>query len=427
MIPNAVVYAGLAGTLLSLIVATATNNWQPRVFFLLALRLAIGWHFFFEGMHKIHSHAVGPTETNRPFSSEPYFKASQTEVGAMMRKEFDDPQFVIASKVRANRESVPGGFDKRPAAEQAAECPKAVADQIDAVPTGEEGPNLKTAAKATYARWVFGVDGRPTKVKFVTGDVSLTAPQRLAHIDWLRGEVKASESRRDVQIGNGNGVEMKRAAELRTELVTAESDLAKDANAFVAELKTQVNGGKPVGDLAALATDLASDDATLREAAEKVFRERLNEKEVASLTEASKTLKDFKSPDWQKRIDAQFTVNELVRKATPKPGQRLDTLTSYFIAAVGGCLLAGLLTRLSCVLGAGFLFVTYLTFPAYPWLPQPPNTEGNPLFVNKNIIEALALLALACFPTGRWLGLDAIIYRVVFRKEDPAQTNGTPV
>ena len=351
MIPNAVVYAGLAGTLLSLVVATATNHWQPRVFFLLALRLAIGWHFFFEGMHKIHSHAVGPTETNRPFSSEPYFKASQTDVGAMMRKEFDDPAAVIAARVKAPRESVPAGFDKRPAEEQAADCPKAVADEIDAVP-GDAA--LKTAAKATYARWVFGVDGRPAKVKFVTGDVSLTAPQRLAHLDWLRNEVKAADARRDVHIGNGNGVEMKRAAELRTELVTAESDLAKDANAFVKELVTQVNGGKPV--------------------------------------EEPKSAKN---------------------------GERLDTFTMWFIAGVGGCLLAGLLTRLSCVLAAGFLFVTYLTFPAYPWLPQPPNTEGNPLFVNKNVIEALALLALACFPTGRWLGLDAIIYRVVFRKEDP--------
>lgn len=416
MIPNAVVYAGLAGTVLSLVVATATHNWQPRVFFLLALRLAIGWHFFFEGMHKIHSHAVGPTETNKPFSSEPYFKASQTDVGAMMRKEFDDPHAVIAAKVRTGRDSTPAGFDQRSAAEQAAECPKAVADEIDAVDTGKPDPALKTAAKATYARWVFGVDGRPAKVKFVSGDVSLTGPQRLSHIEWLRGEVKAIEGRREVGLGNGNGTEMKRAAELRTELANAESDLAKDANAFVAELKTQLNDGKPVGELASLVNDLADDDAGKRERAEQAFRGKLGPADFDALRTAAA---DAKSPDWRKRHESQFTISTLVKKASPKPGQWRDDLTSYFIAAVGGCLLAGLLTRLSCVLAAGFLAVTYLTFPAYPWLPQPPNTEGNPLFVNKNVIELLALLALACFPTGRWLGLDAIIYRVIFRKEDP--------
>jgi hypothetical protein len=63
------------------------------------------------------------------------------------------------------------------------------------------------------------------------------------------------------------------------------------------------------------------------------------------------------------------------------------------------------------LLAAGFLVMTYLAFPAFPWYPIPPNTEGNPLFINKNIIETLALLALACMPTGRWLGLDALVLR----------------
>ena len=72
-----VMYAGLAGVVLSLLVATAYQKWSPRVFFLLALRLAIGWHFLFEGLHKVNSHLVGPTETNKPFSSEPYFRAAR--------------------------------------------------------------------------------------------------------------------------------------------------------------------------------------------------------------------------------------------------------------------------------------------------------------------------------------------------------------
>ena len=65
---------------------------------------------------------------------------------------------------------------------------------------------------------------------------------------------------------------------------------------------------------------------------------------------------------------------------------------------VGACLLAGLFTRLACLVGAGFLVMTYLTHPPFPWYPLPPNTEGNPLFVNKNVIEALALLVLAMLP-----------------------------
>jgi uncharacterized membrane protein YphA (DoxX/SURF4 family) len=46
-------------------------NTLTRVFLVL-LRLAIGWHFFFEGMEKINSLSVGETTTNRPFSSAGY-------------------------------------------------------------------------------------------------------------------------------------------------------------------------------------------------------------------------------------------------------------------------------------------------------------------------------------------------------------------
>src|SRR5438067_8897157 len=151
-IPLAVLYAGLAGTVLALVVATATNNWSLRVFFLLALRLAIGWHFLFEGLHKIHSHTVGPTDTNRPFSSEPYFKQSPTWFGAQVRKRLDDPQAVIAAKLTPTRSITPQEFAALSVEEQAAACPPAVAAELDALTdraaeaireSGEEA--LKTA------------------------------------------------------------------------------------------------------------------------------------------------------------------------------------------------------------------------------------------------------------------------------------------
>ena len=38
--------------------------------------MAIGWHFLFEGLGKIQSHYIGPTETNRPFTSEDVLRTS---------------------------------------------------------------------------------------------------------------------------------------------------------------------------------------------------------------------------------------------------------------------------------------------------------------------------------------------------------------
>jgi uncharacterized membrane protein YphA (DoxX/SURF4 family) len=429
-IPLAVVYAGLAGTVLSLIVATATNKWSPRVFFLLALRLAIGWHFAFEGLHKIHSYYTGPTETNRlsearrPFSSEPYFKVAPGPLGAKMRKEFSDPGAEIETKVKAPEDIKPANFAKLPVAEQAAKCPEAIAKQLDvleenaqksvqtdaekdtkAATTAEEkavkdaaaaedkavkaaktdeekakaktdadkirakaktdadkarlaaqkkaesfqeaGKELVTAAKAAYARWVYGVDPRECKVKGISGDLPLlTAPQRLEHLEWVRQQAKAAEARETNGLGNGNGIDINRVAEFRMDALTAEIELARDANAFVAELKKDLNGGKVIEE-----------------------------------------------------------------PTEPSRGQLIDRVTMWFLLTVGVCLMAGLFTRVACVLAAGFLVMTYLAHPAFPWYPQPPNTEGNPVFVNKNVIEALALLALACYPTGRWLGLDALVLR----------------
>src|SRR5262249_39643557 len=101
LLPNQLVYAMFAGVLLALLVAWATNKWSLKVFFLLALRVAIGWHSLFEGMHKLHSHAVGPTETNRPFSSEPYFNAAEGPLGEVMKKRYlGDPDAAIAANLK---------------------------------------------------------------------------------------------------------------------------------------------------------------------------------------------------------------------------------------------------------------------------------------------------------------------------------------
>ena len=443
-LPIQVLYAGLAGTLLALLVATAMNRWSLRVFFLLALRLAIGWHFLFEGLHKVNSHAVGETvvslsggetEKRKPFSSEGYFRNAPGPVAAYMANQFGNPSAVIAAKVKAPKKISPEAFDKLSAEEQAAECPPAVAAQFDALEekadaavaamkaAGEkeriaangkeqkalkeiearlaeelktattplekkqaevkaaearreakeaaatprknaqakansyaDGKALFTAVKATYARWVYGVESRDTNVKGVLGDAaSLSGPERLQHIESLRRELKAADELKAAGLGQGHGIEIKRAAELRADLVAAETALARDANTFIAELKQVLNGGKPVED-----------------------------------------------PAEQTR------------------GQLMDKVTMWFLVAVGVCLMAGLFTRFACVLGAGFLVMTYLTYPPFPWYPLPPNTEGNPLFINKNVIECLALLVLATFPTGRWMGLDALIARLRGRRYNDA-------
>ncbi|MGL6097680.1 MAG: DoxX family protein [Fimbriiglobus sp.] len=379
-IPQPVIQAGLAGTVIALFVAVATNNWSPRVLALLALRLAIGWHFLFEGLHKVHSTYVGPTDTNRVFSSEIYFVAAEGPLGEQMRKQWiGDPDAEIAARIAPQQSKIPA-FDQLPPAEQAALCPKAVADVFakiadeklsaaeSAVTKAAEelaaatddakkaaAAEKKSAAERTvgllknnaedlrarYARWVYGADRRDTKVKFVTTDVPLGVPDRLDLIELLRTQVRTAEDESAADLGHGYGTAQKRAAAARADLTAAKNELVKEADAFRDEL-TKLAGG---------------------------------------------------SPD----------------VVPPKKILTLDWLTRWGITAIGAGLLLGLFTRVWCVAGAGFLVLTYLSHPTVPWLPLPPMTEGNPLFVNKNLIEALALVVLATYPTGRWLGLDALL------------------
>jgi uncharacterized membrane protein YphA (DoxX/SURF4 family) len=87
----------------------------------------------------------------------------------------------------------------------------------------------------------------------------------------------------------------------------------------------------------------------------------------------------------------------------------LDWSTRWFLLVVGCLLMVGLFSRLSCFAAAGFLLLTVLTQPSLPWIPAPPNSEGNYLVVNKNVIEMVALLVLMTTRSGRWFGLDAVV------------------
>jgi uncharacterized membrane protein YphA (DoxX/SURF4 family) len=87
----------------------------------------------------------------------------------------------------------------------------------------------------------------------------------------------------------------------------------------------------------------------------------------------------------------------------------VDFQVRWALVLVGACLLLGLFTRTACVGGALLLLSFYLAVPPLPGVPENLRVEGYP-FVNKNLIELLALLTLATTASGRWVGLDSLIH-----------------
>ncbi|MGH9341206.1 MAG: DoxX family membrane protein [Acidobacteriota bacterium] len=88
-----------------------------------------------------------------------------------------------------------------------------------------------------------------------------------------------------------------------------------------------------------------------------------------------------------------------------------DVITMWGLVIFGLLLMLGLFTRLAAIGGFALLLMFYLAMPP---LPQSGFTvltpEGWELYVNKTLIEALALLALAVLPTGLMAGLDVWIH-----------------
>jgi thiosulfate dehydrogenase [quinone] large subunit len=88
----------------------------------------------------------------------------------------------------------------------------------------------------------------------------------------------------------------------------------------------------------------------------------------------------------------------------------VDTLNVAALVAVGLALVIGLKTQWAAIVGMGLLLLYYLAHPPFPGLPQGP-AEGSYWIVNKNLIEASALLVLYLFPTETSFGIARLLRR----------------
>ena len=90
----------------------------------------------------------------------------------------------------------------------------------------------------------------------------------------------------------------------------------------------------------------------------------------------------------------------------PRPGEHFGDLrfVDWFIPrlhlTIGILLMIGLFTRPSAIAAALFLLSVIVTQPY--WLP-------NPINVQYQVVEFLAVLAVAAVGAGKWFGVDAFL------------------
>ena len=121
--------------------------------------------------------------------------------------------------------------------------------------------------------------------------------------------------------------------------------------------------------------------------------------------------------DAKKLLEAdQYNVGSLPPASSKL--QFASDMATWSLLILGVLLLVGFCTPLAALGGAGMLLSFYLVWPPWPGVPDAPGPEHS-FIVNKNLIEVVALLAIAAMPTGRWFGLDGVfawLYRRVTTK-----------
>jgi thiosulfate dehydrogenase (quinone) large subunit len=88
----------------------------------------------------------------------------------------------------------------------------------------------------------------------------------------------------------------------------------------------------------------------------------------------------------------------------------IDRTVKVALLLIGLSLLLGLFTKLGAWAALFFLSLFYLLYVPLMGVPQ-PNAEGTYLIVNKTLIEAVAVIVLLTFDTGRIAGLDLLLNR----------------
>jgi thiosulfate dehydrogenase [quinone] large subunit len=89
----------------------------------------------------------------------------------------------------------------------------------------------------------------------------------------------------------------------------------------------------------------------------------------------------------------------------------IDFLNKWGLVLIGLGLILGCFTRIAAYCGMVLLAMYYLSHPPFIGANYALPTEGNYLFVDKVFIEFFSMWILALIPTGKYIGLDRLIYK----------------
>lgn len=339
------------------------NRWT--LILLVLLRLAIGWHFLFEGVEKL---------TSQTWSSEPYLREASGPLAQFFWRLAGDRlvEEMTPRPLNADPAQTPPheAFPPRLEREWRQRLERFIRRYGLTAEQQRRAEGVLLQHEDQTALWLLG---RPPEGTTVVArpspygppvQVTQTTPQRLREYEDRVRQV------RDFQ-----------AHEFSFGVLTP---FGSEENAKLEAVRAEANR---------LRAGLRAD---------------LRQREERLLTD----LYNLLEPEQRKQTPTAATRSRFFELSGWREWDQLDwldRLVAWGLTVAGTCLLLGTMTRSACLAGALLLLAFYLAMPPFPGVPANPRAEGRYLYVNKNLIEMLALLALATTRSGRWAGLDGLL------------------
>ncbi len=388
--------------------AQAKSYSSLAVLFLVVLRVGIGWQLLYEGLWKINS-----LDSPAPWSAAGYLTNSMGPMRPFFRQlagNVDNEDWLSVERVERRWDTWAARF--------AAHYSRV--DGIDRYLSGLlNGP---AAFAASLEKLPDGVDFAAARLQSV---ISYDTASKQLRIDGQQHMLSGEKERLLDQVADRDGAEYD-AYRAALEMAFSRASRLSLKERLRAHLQgNPENAGTIDGRIDELSlyrnmTERLEDktfSASLSYEFEHLQRTQTETREKgAELAGPIIALESELQEQAQKRIpyDVFLAAGPLPQEWTTL--RIVDMLTIGGLTGLGLLLVLGLFSRLAALGAAGMIFGFYMAMPPLPGLPEIPGPEHS-FIVNKNLIEVMALIALATIPTGVWFGLDSFLQTILRRRK----------
>jgi len=397
------------------------------VVLMVVLRLAIGWQLLYEGLWKIDT-----LDTAKPWTSAGYLRNAQGPLRDTFRSMAGDPDDldwlnydVVAKRWDdwAERFTSSYGLNK---------------DQVSRL-----NKLLNGAYGTVDGRKVYASDkGELAKLPNEIEDLN-KASGVSSKVVWFDAEAKCLYVDGDQHMKDAERDKLFKLVQYNEDKTFKDDDNKAFHEAVDVVFKRQKRGIGYKEKLAGAVKgnpDLLGNDKWQRVGQKKQYQAQLARYEKLRSNAETEFQWDHLNSDWGKiqSLRAEVTApvkaleeefkesaikllsqSQLSNSPESKPWTTLkivDLSTIAGLTILGFLLLVGFFTRFAALAAAFMLFNFYLAMPPFPGVPEMPGPEHS-FIINKNLIEVIALLAIAALPTGYWFGIDSWL---IGRKERKA-------